>query len=266
MAPRNERAAPLATEPVVSAPGSDNSTTSTLADALDPQFIGYYIGPEGVERLTVAPSSIWQTSGSYAGPCCVQDETKCAYTTACSGDSAYVNDGYSYLCPTGSYCMTMTIFSSFPTGLPTQINYGCRQSWSANSVYRVLPISSTAGTSCSPPPTWVYSPATAVPTLAVSSVPTDTAPSAPSTSLGTGTPPWILAPVLGSVVVVVLIVVALFLMAKQRKKRGAVFTLPMGGPRMTMKLKREERSARHRSTDPHRRPQAQPRVGQRVRR
>jgi hypothetical protein len=114
MAPRDDRAAPLAAEPA-SEPGFGNSSTSTLADALDPRFIGYYIGPEGgvtcpppcclfhvltstsVERLTASPGSIWQTSGSYAGPCCVQDEMKCAYTTDCSGNSAYVNDGYSYL-------------------------------------------------------------------------------------------------------------------------------------------------------------------------
>ncbi|KAH8679491.1 hypothetical protein BGZ61DRAFT_535878 [Ilyonectria robusta] len=103
-------------------------------DLASSQFIGYYIAPDSIQKMTASTS--WITSGTFAGDC-NSDFDSCVVATEFSNDTIYFGDGSSTSCGTFS-CVSMTIFQTSPDGLPSATNIKCRQGWRAYTVYREL--------------------------------------------------------------------------------------------------------------------------------
>ncbi|KAF2108368.1 hypothetical protein BDV96DRAFT_264522 [Lophiotrema nucula] len=193
-------------------------------------FIGYYIAPDSTQALNAGAA--WVTSGTYAGDCATSG--KCALATDCQDDTLYLDNDSTVSCTDGLSCVSMTIFQSFPNGMPSAMNYACRAAWLAYTVYRELDASTTSSSTTSTSITSPSSTATSFttrtsftsspspsPTLApqsTASVPGPTQTSDPSSSKPKSRA-WIAGPVIGGVAAIALLVIGVLWWRKKSNSR-----------------------------------------------
>jgi len=182
--------------------------TSTNGDA---HFVGYYIGPTTTQHIAQPrPIALWTYSAtwsryrSYEG-FCLFDDRKCPLATQCHDGTLRFYNGFSLACSAGSSCMTATIYETSPFGLPSANNIACRTAWSANTLYRRLP-QSTTSSSTSPSRSPIL---TSSSTASVQSTPSPT----PSPNKS-----WIAGAVIGPIAAIALIILALRMAPLYRKK------------------------------------------------
>ncbi|KAF2734455.1 hypothetical protein EJ04DRAFT_244150 [Polyplosphaeria fusca] len=197
-------------------------------------FIGYYIAPGSTQQLNAAAK--WTTSSGFAGDC-TGEHGACPLVTECVDNTMYYNNDASAPCDSGFACATMTIYQTFPNGLPSALNLACRMAWEANTVYRQLSPKTTSADSST---STILSPTSSPPsTLATSTLLSSTStstssspslpPSSPAQSQPTTSPTpqpplpqpktWLAAPILGAALLIALIALAL-LWLRRKKVHG----------------------------------------------
>ncbi|OJJ70104.1 hypothetical protein ASPBRDRAFT_56827 [Aspergillus brasiliensis CBS 101740] len=196
------------------------SQTSTALDTSiqdSPHFMGWYLGTT-TQALTDAGT--WSTSGQYAAGCTAS--ATCSWATACSGNILYYNvDNKTLDCGAESMsCQTMTIYQSEPYATPSAYNLFCADFWSAYTIYRELPATTTSTTSATSDSkaSATTAPITSVATQTSSATQTSTAsPSSTSTSSSSGKrQAWIAGPVIGAVVGVGAVAAAVIFFLRRR--------------------------------------------------
>ncbi|PYH71007.1 uncharacterized protein BO88DRAFT_486380 [Aspergillus vadensis CBS 113365] len=207
---------------LLSLPGSLGQTTTALNTSIQdsPHFMGWYLGTT-TQALTDAGT--WSTSGQYAAGCTAS--VTCSWATACSGNILYYDvDNKTLDCGSESMsCQTMTIYQSEPYATPSAYNLFCADFWSAYTIYRELPATTTSTTSATSDSTAsaTTAPITSMATQTSSATQTSTAsPSSTHTSSSGKSQAWIAGPVIGAVVGVGAIAAAVIFFLRRRITRG----------------------------------------------
>ncbi|RAL02480.1 uncharacterized protein BO80DRAFT_423903 [Aspergillus ibericus CBS 121593] len=178
-----------------------------------PHFMGWYLGTT-TQALT--DGGTWSTSGQYAAGCTAS--MTCSWATACNDGILYYNiENKTLDCAADSMqCQTMTIYQSEPYATPSASNLFCANFWSANTIYRELPATTTSSATSGSTP----SVTTASITSAPSSTQTATAsPSATSSPSAKKSRAWIAGAVIGAVAGVVAIIAATIFFLRHRITR-----------------------------------------------
>ncbi|PYI12674.1 hypothetical protein BO78DRAFT_8229 [Aspergillus sclerotiicarbonarius CBS 121057] len=178
--------------------------------------IDTHFGPIIAQALT--DGGTWSTSGNYAAGCTASQT--CSWATACNGGILYYNvDNKTLDCASDSMqCQTMTIYQSEPYATPSASNLFCANFWSANTIYRELPATTTtsSATSGSTPSVTTAS----ITSSTTSATQTSTAsPSATSSPSAKRSRAWIAGAVIGAVAGVVAIVAATIFFLRHRISR-----------------------------------------------
>ncbi|KAJ5174273.1 uncharacterized protein N7482_000150 [Penicillium canariense] len=111
----------------------------------------------------------------------------------------------------------MTIFQTSPYGTPTATNIFCAEVWSAFSLYRELPVSTTSSSSSSSSTASTVS-STQSQTRTSSSIPSQTSASTTSTSESNSSKAWIAGAVVGPVAGVAVIAGLAWFMFRRKQK------------------------------------------------
>ncbi|CAK46332.1 uncharacterized protein An12g07030 [Aspergillus niger] len=184
----------------------------------------------------------WSTSGQYAAGCTAS--VTCSWATACSGNILYYNvDNKTLDCGSESMsCQTMTIYQSEPYATPSAYNLFCADFWSAYTIYRELPATTTSTTSATSgkpeshlsqrhqmslmvlpidsTTSATTAPITSMATKTASGTQTSTAsPSSTSTSSSGKSQAWIAGPVIGAVAGVLVIAAVVIFFLRRRITR-----------------------------------------------
>ncbi|PGH07756.1 hypothetical protein AJ80_07961 [Polytolypa hystricis UAMH7299] len=167
-----------------------DATATATATTTPPWFNGYYVyganGSPTTDSITCAKTLEWVTSAAYANCCPTSSSKRCAMPTKCVNNVVYMDDDSSGPCPGDASCATITIYEASPFVLPSATNIFCANGWSANTIYRKLPLSSSY-------------------------------PRPPSTEQNKA---WIAGPIIGGVAALGLILACvLFLYTRRRRKR-----------------------------------------------
>ncbi|KAM0818177.1 hypothetical protein AB5N19_03986 [Seiridium cardinale] len=196
------------------------ASSNSVNDLADTAFIGYYVKPTTVDRLTAGGGKAWVTSASYAADC--TDSASCLFPVGCGSNSLTYGNGDVQDCGSQASCVAFTIFQTSPYGLPSAMNYGCRAAWSAYTVYRANPAtaavtSTTMSTQKTSEVSTTAAPLTTAATQSQTAMPTPD-PSASSTSESKA---WIAGAVIGPIVgLAIIALIVWFLMRKKRRDKG----------------------------------------------
>ncbi|KAI0140407.1 hypothetical protein BJ166DRAFT_117832 [Pestalotiopsis sp. NC0098] len=194
-----------------------SSSITTTATSTSSNFIGYYFNPNG-KTETLTAGNAWTTSETFAGDCDSGSAT-CALATKCDSNTLYMNDGEAGSCGDGLACVSFTIFQSSPNASPSATNYGCREGWSANTVYRELATATSTSTDSTS--------TSETTSMSATSTSTSTAPttsSTSSTSSGSGSSSskaWIAGAVVGPVAALAMIALGFYLLRRRRRTAAA---------------------------------------------
>ena len=129
----------------------------------------------------------------------------------------------------GASCVKATIYATSPAGLPSALNYNCRMSWEAYTIYRELPATAVPMTTSIGPLGPASSKFTVTPTTVT--MPTTTATSNTSTttvSMATSSPTspqaqvhsnkaWIAGAVIGAIFGIPLVTAAIYRWRRRRR-------------------------------------------------